>query len=113
MNINADTVARGDATGGDTPGPMEVVRAFLGELIDRFGQSCGPTGGPKAGTTVAPDVLVALWLGEMRPVHLSLIPTRIYGGVVDNAVLVAAPMFIFMGVVMEKTRIAEDLLLTL
>ncbi len=57
--------------------------------------------------------LIALWLGEMRPVHLSLIPTRIYGGVVDNAVLVAAPMFIFMGVVMEKTRIAEDLLLTL
>ncbi|KAA0912878.1 TRAP transporter large permease [Aquicoccus porphyridii] len=57
--------------------------------------------------------LIALWLGEMRPVHLSLIPTRIFGGVIDNAVLVAAPMFIFMGVVMEKTRIAEDLLLTL
>jgi tripartite ATP-independent transporter DctM subunit len=33
--------------------------------------------------------------------------------VIDNVVLVAAPMFIFMGVVMEKTRIAEDLLLTL
>ncbi len=57
--------------------------------------------------------LIALALGEMRVVHLSLIPTRIYGGVIDNAVLVAAPMFIFMGVVMEKTRIAEDLLLTL
>lgn len=57
--------------------------------------------------------LIALGLGEMRFVHLSLIPTRIYGGVIDNAVLVAAPMFIFMGVVMEKTHIAEDLLLTL
>jgi tripartite ATP-independent transporter DctM subunit len=57
--------------------------------------------------------LIALALGEMRLVHLSLVPTRIYGGVIDNAVLVAAPMFIFMGVVMEKTRIAEDLLLTL
>jgi len=57
--------------------------------------------------------IIALWLGEMRFVHLSLIPTRIYGGVIDNVVLVAAPMFIFMGVVMEKTRIAEDLLLTL
>ena len=57
--------------------------------------------------------LLAIWLGELRPVHLSLIPTRIYGGVVDNGVLVAVPMFILMGVVMEKTRIAEDLLLTL
>ncbi|MDD9721048.1 TRAP transporter large permease subunit [Sulfitobacter sp. PR48] len=56
---------------------------------------------------------IALALGEMRFVHISLIPTRIYGGVIDNAVLVAAPMFIFMGVMMEKTRIAEDLLLTL
>jgi len=43
--------------------------------------------------------IIALWLGEMRFVHLSLIPTRIYGGVIDNVVLVAAPMFIFMGVV--------------
>jgi len=57
--------------------------------------------------------LLALWLGEMRPIHLSLIPTRIYGGVVDTNVLVAVPMFVLMGVVMEKTRIAEDLLLTL
>ena len=56
---------------------------------------------------------LAVWLGEMRMVHLSLIPTRIYGGVVDNNVLVAVPMFVLMGVVMEKTRIAEDLLLTL
>ncbi|MFK7752842.1 MAG: TRAP transporter large permease subunit [Sedimentitalea sp.] len=57
--------------------------------------------------------LLAIWLGEMKTVHLSLIPTRIYGGVVDNGVLVAVPMFVLMGVVMEKTRIAEDLLLTL
>ncbi len=57
--------------------------------------------------------VIAMALGEMRFVHVSLIPTRIFGSVIDNAVLVAAPMFIFMGVVMEKTRIAEDLLLTL
>ena len=40
-------------------------------------------------------------------------PNRIFGGIVENPVLVAAPMFIFMGVVMEKTRIAEDLLVAL
>ena len=55
----------------------------------------------------------ALALGEMRFVQLSLMPNRIFGGIIENPVLVAAPMFIFMGVVMEKTRIAEDLLLSL
>jgi tripartite ATP-independent transporter DctM subunit len=56
---------------------------------------------------------IALALGEMRWVHFSLFPARMFGGVIDNAVLVAAPMFIFMGVVMEKTAIAEDLLIAL
>ncbi len=94
MNINADTGGRGNATGGDTPGPVEVVRAFLGEMIDRFGQSCGPTGGPNAGTTVAPDVLVALRLGEAavrlarpdaRPRQLAVIgPTQVGKSTVVN-----------------------------
>ena len=55
----------------------------------------------------------ALLLGEMRFVQLTLMPNRIFGGIIENPVLVAAPMFIFMGLVMEKTRIAEDLLLAL
>ncbi len=57
--------------------------------------------------------LLAIWTGDMRLVHATLLPNRIFSGTIDNAVLVAAPMFIFMGLVMEKTRIAEDLLLTL
>jgi tripartite ATP-independent transporter DctM subunit len=57
--------------------------------------------------------LLAIWTGDMRLVHATLLPNRIFSGTIDNAVLVAAPMFIFMGLVMEKTGIAEDLLLTL
>ncbi len=57
--------------------------------------------------------LIAIWTGDMRLVHATLLPNRIFSGTIDNAVLVAAPMFIFMGLIMEKTRIAEDLLLTL
>lgn len=57
--------------------------------------------------------VIAVAVGEMRLVHLSLMPARIFGSAIDTKVLVAAPMFIFMGVVMEKTRIAEDLLLSL
>ena len=56
---------------------------------------------------------LAVTLGEMRLVQVSLMPNRIFGGIIENPVLVAAPMFIFMGVVMEKTRIAEDLLVAL
>lgn len=56
---------------------------------------------------------IALQLGELRFAQLTLLPNRIYGGMIESQVLVAAPMFIFMGIVMEKTRIAEDLLLTL
>lgn len=64
------------------------------------------------GVTLIFSVL-AVVLGEMRMVHLSLLPNRIYGSIIENQVLVAAPMFIFMGLVMEKSRIAEDLLVSL
>lgn len=56
---------------------------------------------------------IAVLLGELRLVHVSLLPNRVYGGIIENHVLVAAPMFIFMGIIMEKTRIAEDLLISL
>lgn len=57
--------------------------------------------------------IIAVALGEMRLVQASLLPNRIFGGSIENQVLVAAPMFIFMGVLLEKSRIAEDLLITL
>jgi TRAP-type mannitol/chloroaromatic compound transport system permease large subunit len=56
---------------------------------------------------------LALMFGEMRFAQLTLMPNRIFGGIIENPVLVAAPMFIFMGLVMERTRIAEDLLISL
>ena len=40
------------------------------------------------------------------------LPQRIFG-VMSNLVLVAIPFFIFMGVVLEKSRLAEDLLTTI
>ena len=56
---------------------------------------------------------IAIGLGEMRIVQASLLPNRIFGGSIQNQVLIAAPMFIFMGVLLEKSRLAEDLLITL
>ncbi len=42
----------------------------------------------------------------------NLLPSRIYG-VVTNYTLLALPLFIFMGVMLEKSRLAEDLLETM
>lgn len=57
--------------------------------------------------------ILAVSTGVMRPAQISLIPSRVYTGVIENQVLIAAPMFIFMGLILERTRIANDLLLTL
>ncbi|MCT8970433.1 TRAP transporter large permease [Microbaculum marinisediminis] len=48
--------------------------------------------------------------GVFRLQQLSLIPLRIYGGTMESPVLVAIPMFIFMGTMLEKSGVAKDLL---
>lgn len=57
--------------------------------------------------------LLAVGLGLENPQSFFLVITRIYGGVVSKLVLVAIPMFIFMGVMLERCGIARDLLLLL
>ncbi|MCH8467661.1 MAG: TRAP transporter large permease subunit, partial [Roseinatronobacter sp.] len=43
------------------------------------------------------------------PALFSLLPSRIYG-VVTNYTLMAIPLFVFMGVMLEKSRLAEELI---
>jgi tripartite ATP-independent transporter DctM subunit len=51
-------------------------------------------------------------LGLFSPGFLAALPQRIFG-VMTNGVLLAIPLFIFMGVMLERSRIAEDLLETM
>ena len=51
-------------------------------------------------------------LGVMSFAILGALPQRIFG-VMTNEVLLAIPLFIFMGVMLERSRIAEDLLETM
>jgi tripartite ATP-independent transporter DctM subunit len=54
--------------------------------------------------------VIGIILDVFMPVQfLNLLP-RIWGGVASNPVLVAIPMFIFMGMVLEKSGIAEEVL---
>src|SRR6202023_2050827 len=56
---------------------------------------------------------IAGWLGgEMDLALLGALPQRIFG-VMTNEVLIAIPLFIFMGVMLERSQIAEDLLETM
>jgi len=50
--------------------------------------------------------------GAFEFAFLTALPNRVFG-TMQNATLVAVPLFIFMGLVLERARIAEDLLATL
>ncbi|WP_205648442.1 TRAP transporter large permease [Acuticoccus kandeliae] len=52
----------------------------------------------------------AIVFGSFNPMQLFLIVSRIWGSIAENQVLVAIPMFIFMGVMLEKSGVARNLL---
>ena len=56
--------------------------------------------------------LVGWWLGVYDPSNFGSLAAR-YIGFMTNEVLVAVPLFIFMGVMLERSGIAERLLLTM
>lgn len=59
-------------------------------------------------------VAIPAWMiGLFDPSYLAAIPSRIFGTAMYNEVLTAVPLFILMGVVMEKSRVAEDLLISM
>ena len=56
--------------------------------------------------------LIALAVGHFDWAYLENFPVRLFG-VMSNPVLLAVPFFVFMGIVLERTRLAEDLLHTI
>jgi tripartite ATP-independent transporter DctM subunit len=56
---------------------------------------------------------IATLFGIFDVSFLSAIPSRIYGTAMYNEVLTAVPLFILMGVIMERSRVAEDLLVSM
>jgi len=73
------------------------------------------TGYPVAfalGGTALVFTLVGDWLGLFDPAFLEALPNRVYG-VMTNETLIAVPLFVFMGVTLERSRVAESLLDTM
>jgi len=55
---------------------------------------------------------IGVLTGEFNEALLSGLPNRVFG-IMNNVTLVAVPLFVFMGVTLERARIAEELLETL
>ena len=56
--------------------------------------------------------LIGMSFGIFDPDFLGVFPHRIYG-VMTNEVLIAVPLFVFMGVMLERSKVAEELLDTM
>lgn len=61
-----------------------------------------------AGTSLIFSV-IGIFLGEFEASFLTGLPNRIYG-IMTNPTLLAIPLFVFMGITLEKSKIAENLL---
>ena len=90
---------------GDVWGPI----MFLGALALIF--TGYPVAFALAGTALVFALLGSL-VGHFDPILLRALPDRAFG-VMSNYTLLAVPFFIYMGTVLEKSRLAEDLLETI
>ncbi|MDA9109235.1 TRAP transporter large permease subunit [Woeseiaceae bacterium] len=61
-----------------------------------------------AGTSLI-FAVIGIISGSFEQAFLTGLPNRVYG-IMTNTTLLAVPLFIFMGITLEKSRIAEDLL---
>ncbi len=66
--------------------------------------------------SLAGTALVFAWggaaFGVFELVYLEALPNRLYG-IMTNETLIAVPLFVFMGVMLERSRVAENLLDTM
>lgn len=66
------------------------------------------------GSDLLPGLGFALpWEPYFRMARMNVIPQRIYGSIMENYTLVAVPFFIFMGAILERSGLADDLLRTM
>jgi tripartite ATP-independent transporter DctM subunit len=84
--------------------PLTEILAIL-MLVSFFAMLLA---GVPVAVTLAVSGFVFGWLG-FGPFLFNLLPARIFG-VVTNYTLLAIPLFVFMGVMLEKSRLAEDLM---
>jgi tripartite ATP-independent transporter DctM subunit len=96
-----------------------VSHVLIGEILSfgMFGAACVVLmfGFPVAFTLAGTALIftgIGMLTGHTSLVDLGAMPSR-YFGVMTNEVLVAVPLFVFMGVMLERSKVAEQLLETM
>ncbi|MCF7982797.1 MAG: TRAP transporter large permease subunit [Thiohalocapsa sp.] len=64
------------------------------------------------GGTALVFAFIGEWLGMFDHAFIEALPNRMYG-IMTNETLIAVPLFVFMGVMLERSRVAENLLETM
>jgi tripartite ATP-independent transporter DctM subunit len=94
--------------------PLWMFAAAIGLLLIGFPVAFSLGGTAILFTFLGSDLIPWLpWEPLFRVTRLNIYPQRIFGNIMDNYVLVAVPFFVFMGVMLEKSGLAEELLETM
>ena len=98
--------------------PLAMFPVLLMLLLTGYPVAFALAGTGLLFTLLGSDWLPALgislpWEPLFRVARLNILPQRVYGSVMDNYTLVAVPFFIFMGSMLERSGLAEDLLQTM
>ena len=88
---------------------IESVLLFLAVIVVLLAGY--PVAFTLAGTAIL-FAVIGLLTGNFEAGYLSALPSRLFG-IMTNETLIAVPLFIFMGITLERSKIAEDLLETL
>ena len=88
---------------------IESVLLFLAVIVVLLAGY--PVAFTLAGTAIL-FAVIGLLTGNFEVGYLSALPSRLFG-IMTNETLIAVPLFIFMGITLERAKIAEDLLETL
>ena len=83
--------------------PLLLFLAVCGVLLWGY-----PVAFSLAGTSLI-FVAIGAMTGLLEPVQLNFMAGRLFK-IMDRSTLIAVPLFIFMGLMLERTKIAEDLL---
>jgi len=90
---------------------MEWMALYLFAAVFVLLLSGYPVAFTLAGTALA-FTLIGAATGTFDPAFLEALPNRLYG-IISNQILIAVPLFVFMGVMLERSKIAENLLETM
>lgn len=98
--------------------PLGMFVVLLLFLISGYPVAFGLAGTALVFILIGSDLLPSWgvplpWEPSFRLARLNVLPQRVYGSIMDNYTLVAVPFFVFMGTMLQRSGLAEDLLQTM